>query len=96
MSLERHCLQKRTAEVERSEYVSLGGFASFGETPGDVLQSLSYSSAFSESFSKNFLRFVLSTYESRKALKEEPNQTLWSPIASVGTERREKRKLSAG
>lgn len=77
-------------------YATVEGVKTLAEAPSDVLETLEYQSALQNYSFGDFLRFMLSTFDRKKALKEEKNQPLWSPILNEGDEEQHKKKRDAG
>lgn len=84
---ERRSFAKEAAEAQHRRYAFLEGFWTFTETLENVLQLLDYPDTLLEGSFGDFLQFMLSTFESEEALKEETNRKLWNSIINAGDER---------
>lgn len=81
VSLYQHVLEAesfaiRAVEVQHREYVILKGFGGFPEAQGENPRSPDYPNTFPRSSFREFLRFMLYTFEGEEVLKEEASRRL--------------------
>lgn len=68
MGRKRRSFANRTAEVQYGEYSTFRRFEDFAQAPENVLQSLDYLNTLANSYMKDSLRFMASSFESGEPL----------------------------